>query len=409
VNTLLSINNYYYRRGGAETVFLEHNDLFRAHGWNIVPFAMRHPNNLQSVWEAYFVDEIELGHQYGLLRRLANVQKVVYSVEARRKLDALIDASLPDIAHAHNVYHHISPSIFSLLKKRGIPVALTLHDLKIACPAYKMLTHDGICERCKTGKLWNVARNRCMKNSFPLSAVIMMESYIHRLMGCYSENIDRFFVPSKFYLEKFVEWGWPREKFHHVPNFINIGPTEATVHAPGTAFLFMGRLSLEKGVSTFVRAIALAGVTGWIVGSGPEEQHLMNLAKELNADIEFFGYRQADCLPDLIRTARALVLPSEWYENAPMSILEAYAEERPVIGAKIGGIPELVRDGETGVLFESGDVTALASEMQRFATLPDKKIIEMGKMGKEWALKDFSASSYRSKLTELYRDMRTKI
>lgn len=248
-----------------------------------------------------------------------------------------------------------------------------------------------------------------MKNSFPLSAVIMMESYIHRLMGCYSKNVDRFFVPSKFYLEKFVEWGWPREKFHHVPNFINIGPTEAKVHAPGTAFLFMGRLSLEKGVSTFVRAIALAGVTGWIVGSGPEEQHLMNLAEELNADIEFFGYRQADCLPDLIRTARALVLPSEWYENAPMSILEAYAEERPVIGAKIGGIPELVRDGETGVLFESGDVIALASEMQRFATLPDKKIIEMGKTGKEWALKDFSAGSYRSKLTELYRDMRTKI
>ncbi|MDD1608955.1 MAG: hypothetical protein LUQ18_10785, partial [Methylococcaceae bacterium] len=147
--TLLSINNYYYRRGGAEVVFLEQNSLFEEIGWQVVPFAMHHPNNLPSEWQDYFVDEIEFSADYSLLEKAARASKIIYSFEARKKIADLSAKVKPSVAHAHNVYHHISPAIFSKLKSMGIPTVLTLHDLKIACPCYKMMTHDGVCERCK--------------------------------------------------------------------------------------------------------------------------------------------------------------------------------------------------------------------------------------------------------------------
>lgn len=405
MKTLLSINNYFYRRGGAETVFLEQNALLKASGWNIVPFAMQHDQNLPSEWDKFFVSEIELGKKYSLQQKIRIVPKIIYSTEARRNLAGLIDASRPDIAHAHNVYHHISPSIFGLLKKRGIPVVLTLHDLKIACPAYKMLTHDGVCERCRHGQLWNVARHRCVKNSLALSALIMTESYLQKLFGCYQDHVDRFIVPSKFYLEKFVEWGWPREKFTYIPNFVQAEATPSGASTVGKAFLFVGRLSSEKGVATFVRAIAATGVPGWIVGTGPEEQALKLLATQLGADITFFGYRTGPDLSNLMRSARAIVLPSEWYENAPLSVLEAYALQKPVIGARIGGIPELVLERRTGTLFESGNVADLGRALQEFSGIDDDAIVQMGSNGWHWVRNEFSPARHRSALLELYREM----
>ena len=169
--TLLAINNYYYYRGGAETLFLEHNRIFQDLGWQVVPFAMRHAQNLATPWSEFFVDEVEFGNDYSLREKLVRVPKVIYSFEAREKLARLLKAVEPDVCHAHNIYHHISPSILGLLKRRGIPTVLTLHDLKIACPAYSMLTHDGICERCRGGRLYNVLAHRCIKGSRALSAI----------------------------------------------------------------------------------------------------------------------------------------------------------------------------------------------------------------------------------------------
>ena len=404
MRTLLSINNYHYRRGGAETVFLEQNRLFAEIGWKIVPFAMRHEKNDPSEWDRYFVDEIEFGQQYSLLQKAVRAQKITYSFEARRKIAQLIDAAKPSIAHAHNVYHHLSPSFFGVLKSNGIPTVMTLHDLKLACPAYKMLNKDGICERCKNGAIWNVVRQRCVKDSTVLSAVIMVESGVHRALGLYAKGVDRFVVPSRFYLEKMVEWGWPRERFTHIPNFVDVEHLQPR-GAPGDAFVFMGRLGPEKGLATFVKAVAQAGVKGWIVGSGPEEQNLRALAAQTRADVEFLGYRNGEALFDVLRAARAMVLPSEWYENAPMSVMESYALERPVIGAAIGGIPELIRQDETGALFRSGNVDELAAQLRRFADMPAANIERMGRAGRRWMEQDFTATDYRQRLLDLYREM----
>jgi glycosyltransferase involved in cell wall biosynthesis len=401
---LLSINNYFYRRGGAEVVFLEQNRLFEEIGWEVIPFAMRHPKNDPSPWDEFFVEEIEFGHAYSLPAKVGMAQKIVFSLEARKKIAALSERARPHIAHAHNVYHHISPSIFGALKQRGIPTVLTLHDLKIACPAYKMLTHDGICERCKGGKVWNVLSNRCLKGSAAVSAVVLAESLVNRLLGSYTRSVDRFVVPSRFFIDKFVEWGYPRERFVHIPNFVD---TAGLVPrgAPGAAFTYFGRLGPEKGLHTFVRAAALAGVKARIVGTGPEEESLKALARALGADVDFLGYRSGEALFDMIRTSRAVVLPSEWYENAPMSVMEAYALERPVIGAAIGGIPELMREGETGALFESGNADDLARVLRTFAAMSDAGIHAMGRAGRAWMEQDFTDVRYRERLLELYASL----
>lgn len=385
-------------------VFLEQNRLFEEIGWKIVPFAMRHEKNLPSEWEDYFVDEIEYGEQYTFLEKAMRAQKIAYSFEARRKISRLLDAAKPRVAHAHNVYHHLSPSFLGVLKKRGIPTVMTVHDLKLACPAYKMLAHDGVCERCKGGAIWNVARQRCVKDSFMLSTVVMAETALHRALGSYENGVDRFVVPSRFCMDKLVEWGWPRERFTYIPNFVDVEHLQPR-HAPGKAYLYMGRLAAEKGVATFVRAVAAAGVRGWVVGTGPDEDKLRALADSTGANIQFLGYQNGKTLFSILSSARALVLPSELYENAPVSIMEAYALERPVIGARIGGIPELIRENETGAMFPSGDYLALAETLRQFDGMSRTRIHEMGKAGRAWMEKEFTARHYLQRLLELYQSL----
>lgn len=401
--TLLSINNYHYRRGGAEAVFLEQNRLFEQLGWRVAPFAMHHAQNLPTPWSDYFVEEIEFGAQYSALEKLTKIPKVIYSLEARRKLDALLNKVRPHIAHAHNVYHHISPSIFGLLKRRGVPVVLTLHDLKLACPAYKMLTHDGVCERCKGGALHHVMLHRCVKNSLALSGMILLETLVHRALRCYTDHVDRLVTPSRFYLEKLVEWGWERERFVHVPNFVDCAVHRPN-YTPGSAFLYFGRLGPEKGVRTLIEAAAAARVPLWIAGSGPEETMLRQHAAQLGADVTFLGYQSGDALHDCVRRARAVVLPSEWYENAPISVLESYALGKPVIGAAIGGIPELIREGQTGATFASGDAAALAAVLRDFADTPAKRLADMGHVARAWVENCFTAERYIERLMHLYSE-----
>jgi glycosyltransferase involved in cell wall biosynthesis len=402
--TLLAINNYYYYRGGAETVFLEQIRMFEAHGWNAVPFCMKHPRNLDTPWSKYFVDEIEFGSDYSIREKLVRVPKVIYSFEARRKLARLLDAVRPNVCHGHNIYNHISPSILTLLHARGIPTVLTLHDLKIACPAYNMLAPDGICERCKGGRFHNVVVHRCVKGSVALSSVVYLEAVLHGLLGSYRRNVDRFIVPSQFYIDKLIEWGMPAEKFSHVPNFVDAGRLVPRYEA-GDAFLYVGRISREKGLATLVRAAAAVRCKLWIAGTGPQLDEIKLLASQLNADVRFFGYLTGDELHNVIREARAVVLPSEWYENAPMAVLEAYAYGKPVIGARIGGIPELIREGETGLGFDSGKVDSLSQTLAHLGAYSNTQVEQLGRAGRHWVETAFTAEQYWQRIVSIYQDL----
>jgi len=397
--TLLSINNYYYPRGGAEVVFFRHNGMLHDAGWDVVPFAMNHRMNIGGE-RSEFVSEIEYGRESdGLATRLRKGLKAVYSFEARSKLARLIDRSGPDVCHAHNVYHHLSPSILGLVRARGIPLVMTLHDLKIACPAYSMLTHDGICERCKDGRLYQVVTNRCMKGSLALSALVMLESYLHLALGSYMRNVDRFLVPSRFYLHKLVEWGFPAERFEYVPNFVAAESFEAC-YSPGDRFVYFGRLSPEKGVATLIRAAAETGVGVDVIGTGPAESELRALA--VNRDVRFLGYLTGTKLNAAVSAARAVVVPSEWYENAPLAVLEGAALGKPLIVARIGGLPELVVEGESGWSFESRSVGELAAILRRVAQLPDADVAAAGMAARRRIEDDFSPQRYLERIRGVY-------
>jgi len=401
---LLAINNYFYRRGGAEAVFLDHIKLFSEIGWETAPFAMQHPDNFASDWSSYFVSEIEYGRESGLLTKVAQAGKIIYSWEARDRIKALIERFRPNVAHAHNVYHHLSPSIFPVLKAAGIPTVMTAHDLKLACPAYKMLSHNQICERCKGGRIYNVAVHKCIKDSTALSGLVLVETAIHRTLGLYRNTLDRIVVPSRFYISKLIEWGWPEEKLVYIPNFAQTDNLEPFEHE-SDYFAYVGRLAPEKGIGTLIRAAAIAGQKLVIAGTGPEEQSLRALAAETGGDITFAGYVSGERLHRLIGEAKALILPSEWYENAPISILEAYALGVPVIGADIGGIPEMIVPGETGMVARTGDAEDLARVMSEAASLPPQARRRMGRLGRTWAGREFSPEAYRNRTLELYGEL----
>ena len=398
--TLLSINNYYYPRGGAEIVFFRHNGMLNDAGFRVVPFAMNHRMNVGGAERSDFASELEYsGESDGLLTKIRKGLKAVYSFEARRKLARLIDRSAPDVCHAHNVYHHLSPSILGLVRARGIPLVMTLHDLKLACPAYTMLSHDGVCERCRDGRLYQVVTHRCMKGSLALSALVMVESYLHQFLGSYLRNVDRFLVPSRFYLRKLTEWGYPAERFEYVPNFVS-ADSFAPCYTPGARFVYFGRLAREKGIATLIRGAALAGVGVDVIGTGPVERELRAVAGD--KDVRFLGFMTGAKLHAAVSSARAVVIPSEWYENAPLAFLEASALGKPLIVARIGGLPELVVENESGWSFASGSVAELAAILRRVADLPDAEVAAAGMTARRRVEREFSPRRYLERIRAVY-------
>jgi glycosyltransferase involved in cell wall biosynthesis len=401
---LLNINNYHYRRGGSDVVYLEHAALMEKLGWKNAFFSMTHPMNLPCPWSKFFVDEIEFGNSYTLSRKITMAMKVVYSLEARTKLTRLISEFPADIAHLHCIYHHLSPSIFSVLTKAGIPIVMTAHDLKLVCPAYKMLNEGGICERCNHGSVLNVIRHKCIRNNAMASTIVAAETFVHRLLQTYRHHLSKVIVPSQFFISKFVQWGWPRDRFEYIPNYVECESFDPE-YQPGNYFLYFGRLAPEKGIATLIRAASMASVRLRIAGTGPEAGNLQLLAASLGADIEFLGYQSGGALRKIVSGARAVVLPSEWFENAPMAILESYAMGKPVIGADIGGIPEMIRRNETGWLYESGNMHELAALLARVHAMPDIAIGEMGRMARELTRDRFSRNSYADACLRLYASL----
>jgi glycosyltransferase involved in cell wall biosynthesis len=263
-----------------------------------------------------------------------------------------------------------------------------------------MLAPDGVCERCRGGRLYRVLTHRCMKGSVALSALVMIESYLHRALRSYIDNVDRFIVPSRFYRTKLVEWGFPEDRFEYVPNFV-AGERIVPRLAPGRRFVYFGRLSREKGVATLLRAAAAAGVPLDVVGSGPMAAELERLAGDVRCDARFLGFLSGEALYDAIRAARAVVLPSEWYENAPLSMLEAGALGKPSIVAEIGGLPEIV-DGGSGWSFPSGAVEDLAARLRMVADLPDDAVAAAGESARKRVLEEFSPERYLEGIRRVY-------
>ncbi|MCD6321454.1 MAG: glycosyltransferase family 4 protein, partial [Clostridiales bacterium] len=389
---ILSLNNYHYRRGGSDVVFLEHAEIFKQMGWGTAMFSMVHPNNNESPWKEYFIDELEFGGKYNFFDKLLMAAKVVYSLEAKKKLSKLLDDYPVDIAHSHCIYHHLSPSVLVELKAREIPSVMTAHDLKLACPAYKMLNDKGVCEECKNRNFLPLVKNRCIHDSLPVSTLVAIESTVHKLFSLYRKNLDRIIAPSVFYKNKLVEWGWESDSIEYIPNYIDAEKYTAQFK-PGNYALYFGRLAPEKGIDTLIRSAVKLGIILKIAGTGPSVVKLKQLAYGCK-NIQFLGYVGGNELWKLVQKSRVVVLPSEWYENAPISLLEAYACGKPVLGAQIGGIPEMVKEGETGMLFNSRDENSLTEKLETFFSMNDVDICTMGNAARNFVSQTFTKEKY---------------
>lgn len=382
---ILMINSFNYLRGGGERCFFDLSDLLRARGHEVIPFCMDHPKNLPSEYQDYFVSYIdfptELGKP-GLSPKLRVLERVLYSREARDKVEALLADTRPDLVHIHGFIHEMSTSILPALKAAGLPVVQTLHDYKPACPNTTFVSNDRVCEACKGGRYFNMTRFRCKRGSLSASALATAEAYFHDVFRLYQPNIDRFISPSRFLSDKMAEHGI-RTPITTIPNFINPDLFQP-VYDPGNYFVFAGRLVRVKGIMTLLEAMrhVKSDAILNIAGAGELEPEMRQYVADHNlSNVRFLGHLGTDELAHLVQHALFTVVPSEWYENYSMTVIESLACGTPVIGANIGGIPEQVRDGWNGHLFAPGDAVELAARMQHLLDDRDQAI-EMGRRGR---------------------------
>lgn len=395
-------NNYYYLRGGSERVMFDEIESLDQLGHEIVPFSRSHTENKNNKYENFYLPIADFESMNGIGKTRAAVD-IVYSNPMKKAFGALLDHEKPELVHGHNIYSGLSYSIVDAAKKRNIPFVLTLHDLKLACPSYLMLNHGNICERCGSGSFWHCAAQRCHKENLAASVVNTAEAYFNKRFGKY-DWISRFLCPSQFLLEKIAAVGIPREKLVHLPNALD--PTIYMPHySKGNYALFAGRLSKEKGAMTLLKAFKDLNIPLRIAGTGPMEAECRAFASFHGmCHVTFEGYCQGEKLKDLFQQAAFLIIPSEWYENAPMSILEAFAYGKPVVGTKLGGIPEQVLSDETGILFEAGNAEALANGVLNLWD-DTTKIESMGRTARRRIETDFCSNRHIERLLEIYGEV----
>lgn len=399
---ILAVNKFFYKRGGSESYYFNLNNLLERNNHEIIPFSMKDDRNYDSEFSRFFIENIDYNSPK-LINKIKNATKIVYSLEAKRKIDMLIRENNLDIAHLHIFQHQMSPSIIHTLKKHGIPVVNTVHDFKVICPNYTMLNFKGLCEECKGGNYNRCLKNKCVKGSSLASLVSVVEAYLHSMLKSY-RLVDRFICPSLFYKNKLVEFGIPEKKVVHIPNFIDADDISECVHDDGY-FLYLGRLSNEKGLKTLIKAMKYVKSGKLVIcGTGPAEGELKRLSEDEGIfNIEFLGYKSGYELEALIERCMFTVLPSEWFENAPMSVLESMAHGKAVVGSNIGGIPELI-DSSSGMIFEPGNIEDL-SEKLNFMIDNQGLTHEMGRCGRKNAEENFSGSVHYEKLIKIYHEV----
>jgi glycosyltransferase involved in cell wall biosynthesis len=401
---ILFLNNYNYLRGGAETVFFQEAALMERFGHSTHTFCRRHPNNLPSKYDKYFPLEMDTESVKPTMSGLKTLSQFFYSKEAKNGMAQMMQDIQIDVAHAHNIYSRLTSSVLDVLRKKNIPVLMTLHDYKLICPNYKLMHKGGICVDCKKNKYYMAIVNKCHKDNLIASTIVALEAYFNYFLKSYEKNVRFFISPSKFLKNKLIEFGWPQERIKFIPNFLSAGDFDPK-YLPGNYFLYLGRLSSEKGIKTLIQAfsdVKNADVQLKIAGEGPLEKDLkVNAASD--SRVSFLGYLTGAPLAEITRNALAVIVPSEWFENAPLSVLEAMAYGKPVIGARIGGIPEMIDHGNNGFLFESGNADALAHAMRTLLDMDQEAVIELGRSARGKVQVEYNADLHYDKLINLYR------
>jgi glycosyltransferase involved in cell wall biosynthesis len=379
---VLYCNKYNYPFSGTEVYLFELMELMRAQGHEVALFSMANPRGEATPYDQHFVPHIDFKGKSGWWQKARRAGHAIYSVDARRRIRAMIEDFRPDVAHVRNIYHHLSPSILWELKAQGVPVLYHLNDFKVLCPSYNLVAQGEACEACKGGKFWHAVNTECYPGKGARMA-LAAEAYVHRWLGTYRKCVDLFLAPSMFVRDKFVEHGWDGAKFEVLQHFQEIYRLQEP-RSEDRPLLYFGRLSAEKGVDDLLRAMQqIPQMRLVIAGDGPQRAELRELAASLRlSNVRFVGQVGRTERDRLIANSRFTVLPSHAYETMGKTILESYAEGRAVVATDLGSRRELIRDGETGLLYRTGDVNQLAEAIQLLGSNPELAE-KMGRAGWE--------------------------
>lgn len=402
---VLLINNVHYRRGGADVVYLNTGEILNKLGHTVIFFAFNNANNIKCAQDSYFVD---------VPSKTGKGLNYFYNKQAALRLEQLIRAEKPDIAHLHLFWGGLTPSICIVLKKYNIPIVHTVHDYSLICPVYTFKRYDGsICEACQGKYFFKCIYKRCFKRSFLKSFILASTMYFRNILYHPLKLIDGFIFVSEFAYNKHIQY-MPKliksnatvlYNFNHSTLSTNVGKSD------NKYFLYYGRLSYEKGLFTLIKAFSqLKDITLKIVGTGPQEAKLKEVTFKERADnIDFVGYKSGEELKSIVSNAFFTIVPSEWYENNPMTVIESYSAGVPVIGTNVGGIPEIIIEGETGFLFEMKNVNQLIETVMKANNLLSQEYERMSDQATKYANDNFSKELYVQKLINFYSEVINKI
>jgi glycosyltransferase involved in cell wall biosynthesis len=357
---ILLINNFFHGVGGVERVFFLERELLRQHGHTVIDFSTRDPQNEPSEYAEFFVRSVDFHAPGNIIEKAA---RFFWSPEVDQALSALIEKTKPDVAHVHGCFDVLGPTVLRVLARHGVRIVFTAHAYKLVCPNWKLFAHGHVHELCGASPLFalNDVVDRTIQNSFLKSAWGVAGWMAHRAAGTFAK-IDCVISPSQFLIEKHLARGWAAKKFVHIPNPVAVNEFEKAP-AEGNYFLFVGRLVEEKGVAVLLRAAArLPQVQFQIIGDGPCSETLRVGAPP---NVAFLGRKNPEDVAEYMRGALGVVVPSVWYENDSLSVLEAQAMGKIVVASHIGGIPEQIIHGETGFLCEPGNDALLAEALEQ--------------------------------------------
>ena len=397
----LLVNKFHYLKGGSERFYFNLTDILKRNGNEVIHFAMKDENNLPDINEEYFVENVSKNG--GFANKIKFIKNLNYSIEAYKKIKELIKKEKPDVAILNLVHKQISLSIIDALKEHNIKILWVVHDLIMICPSYTMLDGNGnICEKCKKGDFINCIKNKCIDGSTLKSFLSYREAKFIRKHKFY-DDVDTYICPSIFYKQKLEESKFAKSNIVYIPNPLPYDTEFRLNEKPDDYVLYFGRLSKEKGVDDLIKACVENKMKLYIVGTGPYEEYLKNLASKLNSEnqIRFFGYKTGEELKKLVFNSKVVVLPSKWYENGPFSAIEAMSMGKPLIVSNLGGLPELIVENKNGYVYNN--LSELQECLQKLFSLDDLSYLEKCKKSLKIVRNKYNPNLYYDNLIKLIK------
>ena len=386
---ILLVHNRYKQSGGEDQVFLNESELLKFNGEEVITYTVHNDAIKQSL-----KSKIEVGINS------------IWSYKEYKKFKRFLRYNKPDIVHVHNFFPLISPSIFSACNKLNIPVVQTLHNYRLICPAATFLRDNEICEKCLTGSLVNSVKYGCYRDSVFQTIPVATMIGANRAINTWQMKVDKYIALTNFSKQKFIEGGLPSEKISVKPNFMMESPLLEKTIERENYYLFVGRVSKEKGIHLLLEAfVEIENKTDaklLIIGDGPEKRKLEEKYKN-NTNIVFKGKLNKDEILIYMKKAKYLVVPSIWYEGFPMTIIEAYSVNTPVIASAIGSLKEVVTDNETGFHFIKGNKESLKTTLLKAASYIKYDFL-VHEVGKQYKDKYTSNINYKT-LLEIYKEV----